>query len=375
MSDSPEHPHDHDHGHDHGHDHDHAHDAPTAPGSLDAGSRALEAALQSSFTVVKITMAAFLVVLAVSGVTTVGPQERAVILRFGRPLGAGPEQLLGPGFHWAYPYPIDEVVKIPVGEVQSVTSTVGWYASSAAQQAVTGGAPPTQSLNPATDGYELTADGNIIHARATLRYRITDPLAYVFDFVNATNAVQGVLNHALLYAATHSLADNTFTNNAGFREQVLTRMNEQIDELKLGITLEPSDIEVAVPGNVKADFDAVLAAGQDSSSAISAAQGTALATVRNAQAQANVLENAAEAARLSYVREVQADANSFSSQLPQYQANPELFRQRRLAETWQRILARAPDKFVIPFRASQEHSDLWLQISREPPRAKTGGAP
>jgi modulator of FtsH protease HflK len=373
MSDSPEHPHDHDH--EHGHDHDHAHDAPTAPGSLDAGSRALEAALQSSFTVVKITMAALLVVFAVSGVTTVGPQERAVILRFGRPLGTGPEQLLGPGFHWAYPYPIDEVVKIPVGEVQSVTSTVGWYASSAAQQAVTGGAPPTQSLNPATDGYELTADGNIIHARATLRYRITDPLAYVFDFVNATNAVQGVLNHALLYAATHSLADNTFTNNAGFREQVLTRMNEQIDELKLGITLEPSDIEVAVPGNVKADFDAVLAAGQDSSSAISAAQGTALATVRNAQAQANVLENAAEAARLSYVREVQADANSFSSQLPQYQANPELFRQRRLAETWQRILARAPDKFVIPFRASQEHSDLWLQISREPPRAKTGGAP
>src|SRR5690349_15064918 len=79
--------------------------------TLDAGSRALEEALRSSFYIIQIVMVILVVVFLGSGITTVGPQEKAVILRFGKPLSAGPEQLLGPGFHWAFPYPIDEVVK------------------------------------------------------------------------------------------------------------------------------------------------------------------------------------------------------------------------------------------------------------------------
>jgi len=368
MSDTPEHPHDHDHGHDHGHA------APEpAPSPIDPGSRAIEEALQSSFFVVKIVMVILVVVFLFSGVTSVGPQQRAVILRFGKPLGVGAEQLLGPGFHWAFPYPIDEVIKVPVGEVQTVTSTTGWYSSSPANEAATGGAPQSTSLNPATEGYEITGDGNIIHARATLRYRITDPLSYLFDFADGSNTVNSILNNALLYAATHSSADGAFTNNAGFSELVVARLNEQIDALHLGITLEPIDVAVVVPGSVKPDFDAVLAATQDKSTAIATAEGNAQATNRNAQAQASAMINAAEAQRLSYVRQVQADASSFTNQLAQYRLNPDLVREQLLAETWQRVLAEAPDKFVIPNRASKTPADLWLQISREPPKPRTGG--
>src|SRR6185436_2107569 len=125
----------------------------------------------------KIVMAVLLVVFVCSGITTVGPQEKAVILRFGKPLHTGPERLLGPGFHWAFPYPIDEVVKIQVGQIQSISSTVGWYATTDVMAAAGTEPPARPSLNPAVEGYALTADGNIIHARARLSYRITDPLS------------------------------------------------------------------------------------------------------------------------------------------------------------------------------------------------------
>ena len=46
-----------------------------------------------------------------SGFFTVGPQEKAVILRFGKPVGEGQKALLRPGLHWSFPYPIDEVVQ------------------------------------------------------------------------------------------------------------------------------------------------------------------------------------------------------------------------------------------------------------------------
>jgi modulator of FtsH protease HflK len=355
----------------------HDHHPPSRPGPeppvtpLDAGSRALEEALRSSFAIVKFVMALLLVVFIFSGVRMVGPQEKAIILRFGKPLGTGPEQLLGPGLHWAFPYPIDEVIPVRVGELQTVTSTTGWYATTAVQEAAGIEPPPAPSLNPAADGYVLTADGNIIHARATLKYHITDPLAYTFSFTNAQNILLGVLNRAIVFAAAHSTVDDALLNNAGFTEKVIARVNEQIDALKLGVTVQPSDVKVIAPRFVQKDFDDVLGAEQDRSKAVLAAQGYAGTAVRQAEAEANVLVNAAEAERISYVRAVQADARSFEAQLPQYQINPELFRQRLLAEGWQRILARAADKFISLEAVRENQSELRLLLNREPQKPRT----
>ena len=184
MSDKHDHPH---HEHDHDHDHDHAHPAPaTLEGAEDAGTQALAGALKNSFAIVKVIMAGLLVVFLFSGFFIVGPQEKAVILRFGLPAGGGDGKLLGPGPHWAFPPPIDEVVRIPVGQVMSLNSTVGWYPTSAAAEAAGTEQPPGDSLRPAIDGYLITGDENIIHLRATLRYRIAVPgLRYVLDFANA----------------------------------------------------------------------------------------------------------------------------------------------------------------------------------------------
>ena len=58
--------------------------APETP--MDAGSQALSEALRSSFGIVKILMVILVGVFIFSGVFQVGPQERAILLRFGKPL-------------------------------------------------------------------------------------------------------------------------------------------------------------------------------------------------------------------------------------------------------------------------------------------------
>ena len=120
---------------------------PEAPD--DASSQALSDALKSSFAIIKVLMVGLVVVFLGSGFFTVGPQERAVVLRFGKPVGVGEKALLGPGSHFALPYPIDEVVRIPITQVQTVKSSVGWYATSAAMEAAGTEPPPGPSLNPA----------------------------------------------------------------------------------------------------------------------------------------------------------------------------------------------------------------------------------
>ena len=123
---------DHDHPeHEHGHDRDHGHEhpAPAAPEPAmveDAGSRALAEALKSDFFIVRVVMVVLFGVFLFSGFSKSVLQERAIVLRFGAPVGGETKALLGPGLHWSLPYPIDEVVRIPYSEIQQVKSTVGW---------------------------------------------------------------------------------------------------------------------------------------------------------------------------------------------------------------------------------------------------------
>ena len=87
---------------------------PDAPEPLrgveDAGAQALSEALRSTSTIVKFLMAALVVAFIFSGVFTVKPNQVAVKLRLGKPVGTGAEQLLKPGLHWKLPYPIDDEI-------------------------------------------------------------------------------------------------------------------------------------------------------------------------------------------------------------------------------------------------------------------------
>src|ERR1700722_889139 len=155
---------DHDHpDHDHDHDHGHEHPAPGAPEPAmveDAGSRALAEALKSSFFIVQVVMVILVGVFLFSGFFKVGLQERAIVLRFGAPVGGEDHALLGPGLHWSLPYPIDEVVRIPYSEIQQVKSSVGWYFTTSVNEGLEREEMPGPGLNPAIDSYVITGDGD-----------------------------------------------------------------------------------------------------------------------------------------------------------------------------------------------------------------------
>ena len=105
MNDSHDHPH---HDPDRGGKPDHGPANPARlEGAEDSGVQALSDALRSSFAIVKVIMVGLLVLFLFSGFFVVGPQEKALVLRFGIPVGGGDGQLLGPGPHWAFPPPID----------------------------------------------------------------------------------------------------------------------------------------------------------------------------------------------------------------------------------------------------------------------------
>ena len=336
----------------------------------DSGSRALSEALRSSFAVVKIVMVLLVIVFFGSGIFTVPTQERAIILRFGKPVGIGEDQLLGPGLHWSFPYPIDEVVRMPIGEVQTVTSTAGWYQTTPEMEAAGQEPPAGGTLNPAVDGYTITADGNIIHVRATVRYRITDPVKYVFHFVNASNVVKNVVDSSLFYASSLYSVDRAIREDRlGFQETILTRVRDMVSDLDLGIAVEGGEVRSIPPRQVAQAFDQVTGAEIERRKARDDAQAYASRMVSRAQGEASTIVNRGRTDATQLLQQVAAEARYFEDQLPYYQQNPDLFRSRLQAEAMSRILTNAQDNvfFVDPKGQSQ----LRLQLNKAPRRRGT----
>ena len=333
----------------------------------DASSQALTEALGSSVLLVRLLLWGLLVAFVGSCIFQVKPNEVAVVLRFGKPRGTGADMLLKPGLHWALPLPIDEIVRMPVGESKSVRAKNAWYAVSPEEEAA-GVLPAANStLRPGVDGHTLTSDGNILHVRATLKYRIADPVAYTFQFRDVTNTLVNFLNNAIYHASARFTADAAlYKDRTAFTDAIRARLSSLVERASLGIALEPLDVEVSAPLYVRDAFDEVIRAEQDRSKKISEAQGFFDETVRKAEGEASAIRSSGLVVSNSLVQAVSAEAKFFLDQLPVYDRNPALFRERKRIEAVTQVLTNAPDKFFLPSRADGQPRELRLQLNREP---------
>ncbi len=333
----------------------------------DSSTRALSDALASSFKIVKVLMVGLVVIFLGSGIFTVEPNEVAIVLRFGKPIGSGPDQVLQQGLHWSFPSPIDEIVTVPIGETRSVTATNCWYATTPEME-VTGQLPfASPSLQPGVDGYALTADGNIIHARATSQYLIKDPVSFAFSFIQVEDLLQNALNNALLFATAQFNADEVlYRDRLAHKEKVRMRFLETIQKAKLGIEIQSLDVQTLPPIFVKEAFEMVTQTEQSVSQMRNEAEGDAAAMVRRSQGEAQAIISEGLTRSNLITSRVIADAKVFNQLLPHFEANPEFFRKRVLIEGMGRVLSNAQDSWLLPGIEDGSSQELRLQLNREP---------
>ena len=154
-------------GHPHNHDHDHDHDrlagaegGPLDTSQLDSANRSLAEALRISFIILKVIMVGIMLAFLATCFQIIAPQEQGILLRFGQICAADSgEVALKSGLHFVLPYPIEELVKIPVETKTNLVVNTFWYFQTADE--VLGDktkpqARPPEKLDPLTEGYCLT---------------------------------------------------------------------------------------------------------------------------------------------------------------------------------------------------------------------------
>ena len=244
-----------------------------------------------------------LVALWIAGTSTyqVGPKERGVVQRFGRYV-----ETTQPGLHIKWPTPIDGVTKLAVETIN-------------------------QTLIGGTEGKEnliLTGDKNIINMSYQVRWKINDPVKYLFELAEPETTVDEVAESAMRSEVGRVSFDAVVgPQRAQIADQVRDRMQELLTSYNSGVEVVGVDIlHSSQPTAVDEAFKQVSAAQQDAQRYLNEANTYAQQIVNGAQG---------ETAR-------------FDKLYAQYKLAPDVTRRRLYYQTMEEILAKNATTVIEP---------------------------
>ncbi len=380
----------------------------------DQASQALVDALQVCFKILKWIMIFVVVMFLLSGTFTVKPEEVALVMRFGKVVGTGPERELKPGFHIAWPEPIDRVIKIPKETLRSVDCEFWYYLTE--QEKLQGKSRRVgTSLVPGKDHEVITGDANLLHVNMNIKYRIIDAYDYVRSVYGAEHPetipekklVTDLADEAIIYSATNFKVDDLIgPRKTAFARMVKDYLNRELLAMECGLKLDDVLItKIEPPRQVVKYFVDVRNAAEEKHAKIQEALGdeTELLTktagsgyqdliqaimleqklektndpkltevrkrVRNLLDQAGgaVQDILADAKiyKTKVVESARADAEYLQALLPRYQESPNVVLTRLLLSTVEKLLPKVR-KWYLP----EDINQARFMLDRDPQELK-----
>ncbi len=325
--------------------------------TADIANKSLSDALRLSFNIIKVLVGIVIILFLTSGIFIVEQHEAGIILRFGRPL----DRVLEPGLHWAWPFLIDEHLKIPVGRVH--TAEVSFMPREIERERI------PERLRPGADWYLLTGDANIIHSRWTVRYRISDPLAYITAAQAPEKVIKVLTEEAVLRTAGEMDVDSALrTDVDGFRRRVQSSINSDLLSINVGLTIDGIEVDSIIPPHqVRDSFISVILAEQQRSERISEARAHAGRLLSGVEGDVSRLVSEAETYKTRVVERARADEQYMKDLLQEYPDDPAslaVFIDQLYLDGISAALAGVDERFIIERDAGKDREIRYL-LGRE----------
>jgi len=295
-------------------------------------------------------VATMVVLYLLSGITIVKPDEVAVVLRWGKLLDATPAlQAHGPGLLFAFPRPMDRVVRVQVKRVREIpVQTLAGAAPNVDENS--GEVVDPMTLDPLTQGYALTGDHNIVHVDMVARYRVRDPAEWVFYGPKSEDALRVEVTAAMVRSLGEMGVDRVLSD--GRKELIATvtkRSQAGLDASHTGLELSSLELtRLSPPQALISDFDAVQSAFIGAETAKKYALAYAESAIPQAQTEVDSTAQAARAAGASELADARGSADAFLALNKEYRANTAVVRERLYRDAVERALSKAGNLRWIP---------------------------
>lgn len=246
------------------------------------------------------------------------------------------------GLYMGFPWPIDIVHKVPVGQTRTLIVD-DFNQSPAAYEALKRElqrAYPRAVLDAIFDPYLITADKNVLNVKIAVQYRISDPKAYLMSvshgtahndpqiFAEREKVISQMAMHVLIREIAKTAIDNALSDQSALADRLLVNAKNEADHLKLGINIEKLDLQyIRWPARVDQAFTEESRARLQKETAIQASQAYRDRQINAArQGHAFRIIGEAEAYRRKVIDDARGEAERFKQVYTQYKQSPELTR-------------------------------------------------
>jgi membrane protease subunit HflK len=249
-----------------------------------------------------------------TGITQIGPEERAVVRRFGKVV-AQP----GPGLHIGWPWGIDRVDRIPLLKVRQL------YVGMPNER-------NTAELTSDPRGEFLTGDQNLINVGLVVEYTVQEAGTHLEDYLLNQASVDLILTREAENLtsewASRLLVDQVLSGRTDLTRWLFAELPRRLETYQLGIAVQRVSVELlAAPVEVRDSFEAVNQAQTNVQTRKNQAEREAERMRAEARALKAQLENEASAYALEKKRIAQSEADTFVQRLersaPLRSANPD----------------------------------------------------
>ena len=377
---------------------------------LDAANQSLSDALRASFRILKGIMMVLVVLYLFSNVRRVDSHEQALQLRLGRLLPT----VHNPGLVAGLPFPIDEIVPLPVNrsndlEVDSHT----FYRTKDEMGKSLDFIDRGGGLDPVMDGALLTADAGLVHVRWKLTYNINNVGDYVSEIVGdkveaAAALIETYVETVGIEIVTELTAEEIIRTRMDYvQSEMKHRINERLKNLGSGITvvvvevvdptppLSVRDAFIHTQRSENAKQRRIRDAEQEQTQILSKAAGVAhgrlidlLNEIDAAKAagqpvdrleaeldrmltdevegEAGRLLKNASAYQTVVVSEIESDVQLYRRLLPEYKRNPRLL----IARLWEEAKLRIYENPEVTKFYRPEGSQVRIHIGLDPDQTR-----
>lgn len=277
--------------------------------------------------------------------------ELGVVLRFGAKVA-----VTEPGLHWHLPWPVESVEKVNVQKVYDIE--IGYRSNRDGSKTLVTG-----------EALMLTQDENIVDLQINVQYRISDPMAYLFNVKNVEATIVQATESAIREVAGKSTMEYIITDG---RVDVVQRTKKLLQET---LTLYLSGVQVVnlkmlkakYPPEVQAAVDDAIKSREDEDRIKKEAEAYANDILPRARGKAARMVQEAEGYRAAVIARAEGDARRFSLIAREYAKAPRVTRTRLYIEALEHIYSRTTK--VMVDQKSGGNSLIYLPIDKLMARA------
>ncbi|MBT3662997.1 MAG: FtsH protease activity modulator HflK [Candidatus Marinimicrobia bacterium] len=272
-----------------------------------------------------------LVLWLLTGIYVVGPDEVGVVQTFGKYSRAAQS-----GLNYHFPYPIETVKTPKVTEVKRIE--IGFRSVG-----------KNQYQTVERESLMLTGDENIVDAEMIVQYKIKDPEAYSFNFIQPELTVREASEASLrTVVGRHNIDEALTSGKFMIQEETKALVQSILDKYKTGIIVVAVQLQdVSPPQQVIAAFKDVASAKEDKNKMVNQAEGYRNDIIPKARGEAQAMIREAEGYKKARIARAEGDVAKFSAVLKEYQKAKGVTETRMYLETIEEILPNK-EKIIVP---------------------------